>query len=1157
MIDLSFLTEEEQDCILAVLKRDAELKQTEERRIETLQKTVSDKSQLKFLTGEWFYQTKQLRHQDRIHGSDIIMASMADRRHQPLTIMKASCVLAKSSSFTSCEDTEELFPPGPELRTDGFQSPYEAEKNTQAGLRSPLKKRENPFDDQLALKKQNPQLVDARDDQCLTQEGETKISPDSFISNTSLHKLKTEDNTVKEDAFVPFSALEKTKWSTNSQDGSHDRYTSSAEVHVILKNPSVSSSSMSPCSHLDAQSQEEDKKQESLGHSVMEDMQNLQKQSTQDIQLLPSSEAKDTSAVEISPITGTSPQQSQDGSQEVDLQKHDICHHHNFGDVCEQCYFEPIIPAASSCVSALEEKRPFLAKARSGPDERYVQSPEILISSDVTPGLEQDSESLPQIIPSKKESKSEKDILKREEQMSCVPAKDEIEKKSHKQEVQSTQISQIRSLQLAVLQNRPFKETMTSLDVDNLQEGSKNQAQAIKRRPNLKTSWLTEKTSIDLSSTGQEVKHEAKTKIVHFYSIHKNPNVKDSFSSQTGHQKDTADATKEKDVPSQMETDTVQDDGTYRASPVFIYEEDSLLELKITEPEDSPVPLLVNSSLVLSKPRSTLHEGRSEHFKDKKHTSPEEAFSSSFVKNSPAFSENRETSEEEDVDQINTQECPPSDRSQMSSFKDVEAPEQKMDNESRERSPNFKKLQFQKSKENFDKIRKSPSKTYHPNVLPQESSSAKESRLRESPLKTFPIDIVPTVKVAQESRQKESFSPVRKQREQTNTNVNAALSPSRSKRMKISYSLPLQLDQRSNDNTFETSFGHRRNTNSSISDMSFPSEMNSMSPMSSSLNSICSADVRDTEVQGSIQFALTYIQKLGEFQIFVVLCRGLAVADTKKNRTDPYVKCNLLPDKTKLGKKKTPVKKKTTNPTYNEVLGFKIPMEVLKTQHLNLTVSHKDSFGRSSFLGEVDLDLSVWDFSNTQINQYPLKAKAPVQVLAPSMNSRGEMRVALRFLQQPAQSAGASRIEMGEVHIWVKDCKNLLPVRGSVINPFVKCTVLPDMSSKSRQKTRVVKKTANPLFNHTMVYDGFRPEDLREICVEITVWDQDHLKNYYIGGLRLGLGTGRSYEVDVVWMDSTAHEVNLWNRMLKSGGEWVEEVLPLRFLAGAADSMAK
>lgn len=73
---------------------------------------------------------------------------------------------------------------------------------------------------------------------------------------------------------------------------------------------------------------------------------------------------------------------------------------------------------------------------------------------------------------------------------------------------------------------------------------------------------------------------------------------------------------------------------------------------------------------------------------------------------------------------------------------------------------------------------------------------------------------------------------------------------------------------------------------------------------------------------------------------------------------------------------------------------------------------------------------------------------------------------------------------------------------------FRRSTVLPDTSRKSRQKTRVVKRTANPMFNHTMVYDGFRPEDLREACVEITVWDHDRLNNHYIGGLRLGLGTG-------------------------------------------------
>ncbi|GLD47277.1 synaptotagmin-like protein 2 isoform X1 [Lates japonicus] len=142
-------------------------------------------------------------------------------------------------------------------------------------------------------------------------------------------------------------------------------------------------------------------------------------------------------------------------------------------------------------------------------------------------------------------------------------------------------------------------------------------------------------------------------------------------------------------------------------------------------------------------------------------------------------------------------------------------------------------------------------------------------------------------------------------------------------------------------------------------------------------------------------------------------------------------------------------------------------------------------------------------------------------------------------------------METGEVQIWVKDCKNLPSVRGVIIDPFVKCTVLPDTSRKSCQKTRVVKRTANPMFNHTMVYDGFRTEDLREACVEITVWDHDRLNSHYIGGLRLGLGTGKSYGVEVAWMDSTTDEANLWQRMLQSDGQWVEDVLHLRMLVMA------
>lgn len=54
-----------------------------------------------------------------------------------------------------------------------------------------------------------------------------------------------------------------------------------------------------------------------------------------------------------------------------------------------------------------------------------------------------------------------------------------------------------------------------------------------------------------------------------------------------------------------------------------------------------------------------------------------------------------------------------------------------------------------------------------------------------------------------------------------------------------------------------------------------------------SMVSIYSGEHGDVEVKGSIQLALNYVQKLGEFHIFVVHCRELAVADPKKNRSNP------------------------------------------------------------------------------------------------------------------------------------------------------------------------------------------------------------------------------------------------------------------------------
>lgn len=50
-----------------------------------LPEKVKDDVQLKNMSGQWFYEAKSKRHRDKIHGADIIRASM---RRKPATLGK-------------------------------------------------------------------------------------------------------------------------------------------------------------------------------------------------------------------------------------------------------------------------------------------------------------------------------------------------------------------------------------------------------------------------------------------------------------------------------------------------------------------------------------------------------------------------------------------------------------------------------------------------------------------------------------------------------------------------------------------------------------------------------------------------------------------------------------------------------------------------------------------------------------------------------------------------------------------------------------------------------------------------------------------------------------------------------------------------------------
>uniref|UniRef100_A0A8B9FK61 Synaptotagmin-like protein 4 n=1 Tax=Amazona collaria TaxID=241587 RepID=A0A8B9FK61_9PSIT len=305
-------------------------------------------------------------------------------------------------------------------------------------------------------------------------------------------------------------------------------------------------------------------------------------------------------------------------------------------------------------------------------------------------------------------------------------------------------------------------------------------------------------------------------------------------------------------------------------------------------------------------------------------------------------------------------------------------------------------------------------------------------------------------------------------------------------------------------------------------------------------------DFGSVAVTGGICFSLSYEQKTQTLFIHVKECRQLAYGDEGKKRSNPYVKTYLLPDRSRQGKRKTTIKRNTINPLYNELLKYEIHRSLLPERTLQFSVWHHDRFGRNTFLGEVEVPLHAWDFQRHLEEFLPLHGK-----VLPCY--KGELVVSMKYIPSPKHPvAGNGRKgktgEGGELQVWIKEARNLTAAKsGGTSDSFVKGYLLPHKTKASKRKTPVVKKTLNPHYNHTFVYNGINPEDLQHICLELTVWDREPLSsNDFLGGVRLGVGNGMSNGQAVDWMDSTGEELNLWQKMCQYPGSWAEGTLQLR-----------
>ncbi|XP_032117527.1 synaptotagmin-like protein 5 isoform X4 [Sapajus apella] len=340
-----------------------------------------------------------------------------------------------------------------------------------------------------------------------------------------------------------------------------------------------------------------------------------------------------------------------------------------------------------------------------------------------------------------------------------------------------------------------------------------------------------------------------------------------------------------------------------------------------------------------------------------------------------------------------------------------------------------------------------------------------------------------------------------------------------------------------------------------------------------SLNSMMSVysetgDYGNVKVSGEILLRISYCYKTGGLYIFVKNCRNLAIGDEKKQRTDAYVKSYLLPDKSRNNKRKTKIRT-GTNPEFNETLKYTISHTQLETRTLQLSVWHYDRFGRNNFLGEVEIPFDSWNFENPTDEWFVLQPKVE---FAPDigLQYKGELTVVLRYIPPeenlmlpPEQLQGKKTFKKGKrkeslvisggiLEVFIKEAKNLTAVKsGGTSDTFVKGYLLPDDSKATKHKTLVIKKSVNPQWNHTFMFSGLHPQDIKNVCLELTVWDKEAFSsNIFLGGVRLNSGSGVSHGKNVDWMDSQGEEQRLWQKMANNPGTPFEGVLMLRSSMG-------
>merc|ERR1712038_1244457 len=283
-------------------------------------------------------------------------------------------------------------------------------------------------------------------------------------------------------------------------------------------------------------------------------------------------------------------------------------------------------------------------------------------------------------------------------------------------------------------------------------------------------------------------------------------------------------------------------------------------------------------------------------------------------------------------------------------------------------------------------------------------------------------------------------------------------------------------------------------------------------------------DNEDGGKLGRLFFTVKYSFEKTALIVTINKCSNLPAKDKDNKTSDPYVKLQLLPEKQH--KVKTRVVRRTLHPVYDEDFTFYgVHFNQLPILTLHFVVLSFDRYSRDDVVGEVMVELEGMDLSSSETCPLSLAREITPRSMKLKSQGRGEILVSLCY--QPAAS---------RVTVVVLKARNLpkMDITG-LSDPYVKIYLMYNGQRIAKKKTHVKKRTLNPVFNESFVFElPHLEEGLKNISLEFMLLDWDRVtKNEVVGKLDLGgekcTGTALHHWNEVI--SSPRRQIAEWHKL--------------------------